>query len=879
MECSSSSISTKTEAHQSRSVSKSSVNSPVVKTRPAANRNDPAKKGSETDSRDGEEGDKGDSRSKSRQGRRSSRRSRSRGRSDSRNRGRERSRSPRKRRKSNERQGNNRSSTRSFGDKKSTIINPWAFPEEQQVLQHRASEDVSMRLLKESLGGSGGDGSKPSRAMDITLARHGSDGDRRRNKSGGDGGFRRGNGGGGVFGSATREGRREDEFTARDNPFGGVGNRPDFNRTEGFGSHFQSVGMEDNWNHGNLGPGNGGRESIGQNRGRGGGRSFSEQHGGVDDRQESVIHRGSEFGLDSTNPGGSILSGPQTHERPVPNQGQRNWAGPGNDRPPFWNWDQGCNASGSQLQLAGPGPESSFGQSQLLGRGRGLARPGPQHGSRGNFNSGGNGGGIGMGRGKFGQFEGNDGRSEFDQEQRTGNIRGHYDDPRMEGFPRADGRGSGVGDGGGFHRGPVPDGTPTRSGQESSEHGKRDGNRPGPHSASGRTPQQTRTLQVPDQNRRSWSDGHDNRPFSGPHDHMDNGQHQGGPPQRPVPQGDIGSVGQPQPSSIHFDEHIGVSRGGPSFGQISAAMGPAGGHPNSGPQTSTGNKGLWPLQGGSMSNEGGPRQSGTEWSRAGPPFNRSHDPPQQGTLGAGDVDVGGQRGPPWNQRGASQSQPKSQPTSQRGPESGSFHYPPGREPFGGPEHSRAHLHQGDVQQSSAPPLGSGLGNRGYAGSQEGLGRPAHSETDFSQSGLQGVRHPPPRQDAAGPSTHFGGHSTGSNLGTDWNRGGQTQVQETDPPSESMQDLIRRSKQFQSQRRQSPDREQFMNPPNPNATPPSGGGGGGGGVGNAFNPSSQGASTSSVVTDTSGAPAPDYKALLQYLQFYQKQMGGENSDNK
>jgi len=71
----------------------------------------------------------------------------------------------------------------------------------------------------------------------------------------------------------------------------------------------------------------------------------------------------------------------------------------------------------------------------------------------------------------------------------------------------------------------------------------------------------------------------------------------------------------------------------------------------------------------------------------------------------------------------------------------------------------------------------------------------------------------------------------------------------------------------------------MNPPNPNATPPSGGGGGGGGVGNAFNPSSQGASTSSVVTDTSGAPAPDYKALLQYLQFYQKQMGGENSDNK
>ena len=65
----------------------------------------------------------------------------------------------------------------------------------------------------------------------------------------------------------------------------------------------------------------------------------------------------------------------------------------------------------------------------------------------------------------------------------------------------------------------------------------------------------------------------------------------------------------------------------------------------------------------------------------------------------------------------------------------------------------------------------------------------------------------------------------------------------------------------------------MNPPNPNATPPSGGGG------NAFSATSQGTSTSSVVTDTSGAPAPDYKALLQYLQFYQKQMGGANPENK
>ena len=62
----------------------------------------------------------------------------------------------------------------------------------------------------------------------------------------------------------------------------------------------------------------------------------------------------------------------------------------------------------------------------------------------------------------------------------------------------------------------------------------------------------------------------------------------------------------------------------------------------------------------------------------------------------------------------------------------------------------------------------------------------------------------------------------------------------------------------------------MNPPNPNATPPGG---------DVLDASAQGASTSSVVTDTSGAPAPDYKALLQYLQFYQKQMGGANPDNK
>ena len=852
MECSSSSIPSKPESHGSRLVPKSGVNSPVAKIRPAADRSEPAKKRCETDSRDGEDGDKTDGRSgsrRSRRGSRSSRRSRksrSRSRSDSRNRSRGRSRSPRRRRRSKERL-DNKSSGRPFaGDKKPTI-NPWAAPEEPQVLQNRVSEDVSMRLLKESLGGSGGGASGPS-----SLARHGSDGDRRRNKSGGDGDFGRGDRGG-AFGPAPRGGHREGAFSDRENPFGGAGNRPDFNQTEGFGRQFPSVGMEENWNHGNRGPGNGGRDPSGLNRGRGGGHSFSGQHGAIDDRrQENIGHRGSEFGLDSS-PGGSILGEPQIHERPVPNQGQRNWAGPGNDRPPFALWDQGCNASGSQLQMSS-GPDSTFGQNQPLGRGRGLARPGPQHGPRGNFNSG------GMGRGR-GQFEGSDGRNEFEQEQRTGNMRGHFDNPRMEEFPRADGRGGGAGDGRGFHRG--PEGVPTRSGQQSSEHGKRDGH--GPYSASDRPPQQTRPEQ--DRRARAWSDGGENRPSYGPPGHWNNDRHQGGPPQRPIAQGDIGNVGQPQPSSRHSDEQIGGSRGGPSFGHIRAAMGPDGGNQISGPQTSSGNKGFWPPQGGSMSNEGGPRQSGA--------FNRSHDP-QQGTWGIGDAaDVGRQRGPPWDQRGPSQLQPKSQPTSQRGPESGSFNYPPGRDPFGGrPEHARAHLHQGDVQQPSVPLPGLGSGNRGFMGPQEELRRPAHSENDFNQGGQQGIRHLPPHQDA-GPSTDFGGHSTGSNLGTNWHRGEQPQVQKKDPPSESMQDLIRRSKQFQSQRRQSPDREQFMNPPNPNATPPSGGGGGG----NAFNASSQGASTSSVVTDTSGAPAPDYKALLQYLQFYQKQMGGANPENK
>ena len=821
------------------------MNLPGVETRPAADRSQPAKKGSETDSRDGNDGDKGVSRT--RRGRRSSRRSRrsrSRSRSESRNRVRGRSRSPRKRRRSKERQVDDKSSSWSLGGDRKTTINPWAAPEEQQVQQHRVSEDVSMRLLKESLGGNGGDGggtigvNRDLGAMDDTnLTRHGLDGDRRRNKSGGDGhgGFGRGNRGG-VYGSASMGGYREDALSDRNNPFGGVGHRPDFNQTEGFGSQFPGVGMEDNRNRG---PGNAGRETSGQNRGRGGGHSFGGQHGGIDDRrQESVGNSGIEFGRDS-NPRGSNMGGPQTHERPAPNQGQRKWAGPGNDRPPFWNWDQGCNASGSQLQMGVA--ESGFAQSQPL------ARSGPQRGSRGNFNSGGNGGG----RGKFGQCVEDDGRREFDQEQRTGNMREHFDNQRMEDFHR---RRSGAGNGGGFHRG--PDVVPT-----SSEHGRRDGHGRGPHSASGGLPQQqTRPLQVPDQDRRSWSDGRENRSSYGPPDHWNNERHQGGPPQRPIPQGDIGNVGQTQPSSRHSDEQIG---GGSSFGQTRAAIGQDGGHQYLGPQTSSGNKGFWPLQAGSMSNEGGPRQSGTEWSRDGPAFNCSRDP-RQGTSGIGDVHVGGQRGAPWNQRGPSQSQL----ISQRGPESGS------RDPFGGPEYRGVNLHQGDLQQSQAPLPGSGSGNRGFVGPQEGLGRPTYSETDFSQSGQQG-HHPLPHQDA-GPSAGFGGDETGSIPTTNWNSGGQPLAQKKDPPSESMQDLLKRSKQFQSQRRQSPDREQFMNPPNPNATPPSGGGGS---SGDAFNTSFQGASTSSVVTDSSGAPAPDYKALLQYLQFYQKQMGGANPDDK
>ena len=211
MECSSSSLSSKTESPRPQSLSKSSMNLPVAETGTSEDRTEPAKKGSGTDSRNRDDGDKGDTRSRSRRSHRSSkrsRRSRSRSRSDSRNRGRgrSRSRSPRRRRRSRERQAEaDRSSSSSFGGDRKPTINPWAVPgpghEQQMAQRERASEDdVSMRLLKESLGG----GAAGEEAIDNNrggLTLHGPDGDRRRNRSGGDGTF----GGvnrGGMFGSA-----------------------------------------------------------------------------------------------------------------------------------------------------------------------------------------------------------------------------------------------------------------------------------------------------------------------------------------------------------------------------------------------------------------------------------------------------------------------------------------------------------------------------------------------------------------------------------------------------------------------------------------------------------------------------------------------------
>ena len=815
MECSSSSLSSKTESPRPQSLSKSSMNLPVAETGTSEDRTEPAKKGSGTDSRNRDDGDKGDTRSRNRRSHRSSkrsRRSRSRSRSDSRNRGRgrSRSRSPRRRRRSRERQAEaDRSSSSSFGGDRKPTINPWAVPsgEQQMAQRERASEDdVSMRLLKESLGGGAGE-----EAIDINrgMTRHGPDGDRRRNRSGGDGTF----GGvnrGGIFGSASRGG------FDRNDPFGGAMQRPDFNHIEGFGSQFQCIETEDKWNE----------------RNRGLMRGRDEGHGVDDWRQERAGNRGGQP-IPDRHRGEPMAIGPQSQ---VPNQGHQNWAGPGNgsDRPPFWNWDQGCNARGSQFQK--PGSGRNFGQEQPLGRGRGLAGLGLQRGSRDDFNS----GGIGGGRGKFGHA-GNDGRRDLDPEQSDANVREHFDNQWMGGFQRADDQGEV-----GFRR--IPDVALVRSGQS----------RSGLETREGRGPtQQTRHVQASDEDRRSWSDGRENRPvarFFGPPDHHNNEQ-----PPRPLPQGEISNVDQSQQSSRNF-ERVGGPRDGFSFGQgqFRAGMRQEGGLPNSGPHTGSENKGSrreGDGQGGSVFNERGPRQRVTDWSRDGPTFKRSHDP-QQGPSAIGVFPFDRQRRPPLNE------------PSQRGPESEPFNHPPGagagRDPFCGPEQSRAR-HERDIHQSRAPVPALRLGNRDFLGPQDGPGRQAHTETDFCLAGFQGNHPPPQLHQDAGPSAHPGGHLLGGNPESNWNR-----AQRKDPPNESMQDLVRRSKQFQSKRRQSPDREQFMNPPNPNATPPGG---------DILDASAQGASTSTVVTDTSGAPAPDYKALLQYLQFYQKQMGGANPDNK
>ena len=713
------------------------------------------------------------------------------------------------------------------------------------MLQPQVHEDVSMRLLKESLGGGGGDrdgsigvNKGGSGLMDPNLSHHGhgSDGNRRRNRSGGNEGFGRGNRGGMSL-SDPREGHQDDAFSDRNNPFGGVGPCPDFNQISAFGNQFPSAGTQDKWNPKN----------------RGGDHRFSGQHGGIYERQQqSDGNRGSEFGLGPIS-GGTMIGEAKILERSVSDQGQRNWAGPGNDRPPFWNWDQGCNASGSQLKMGGRG--SVFDHGQPHGRGRGPARSSIQPSSRGSFNT----GGIDGGKNKYGQFEGNDGRNEFDPEQRIRNMRGEYDNKGMGEFQRIGGSGEG------FSK--VPDGMSDRSGHQSSDQRQHERDH---YLSSGPLPQQTRPLQVPDQDRRSYLDGHKNRPSLGPSDHRDNERHQSRPLQRPNPHANIGNLGPSQPSSHHSYEQIGGSRDGlrdgSSFGQIRAASGPDGSHQISMPQTRSGSKGSWPHQGGTLSKEGDPRQSDDEWNREGPAFNRNRDP-QRDYSGVGNVNVGGQRQLPWNQRDIG-GPLHSRPISQRPTESGSSNYLPGLNPFGGSEQPRAHLHQGVNQQLRTQLPGSELGNRGFVGHQ-GLGRPAHSEAAFNQSNIHGINHPP--QDV-GPSSNFSGHATEGNIGPNWNRGVQPPVQKKDTPSESMQDLIKRSKQFQSQKRQSPDREQFMNPPNPNATPPSGGSGA------AFNISPQGTdTTSSVVTDSSGAPAPDYKALLQYLQFYQKQMGGANTD--
>jgi hypothetical protein len=123
-------------------------------------------------------------------------------------------------------------------------------------------------------------------------------------------------------------------------------------------------------------------------------------------------------------------------------------------------------------------------------------------------------------------------------------------------------------------------------------------------------------------------------------------------------------------------------------------------------------------------------------------------------------------------------------------------------------------------------------------------------------------------------------------GGEWNRNAAPgpQIQ-----SDGNTDLLRRSVEFQEQRRQQhgPNaREQFMNPPNPADAEAASSSS----SSSAPKPAASGSSTSAAAaaataaaaaaaTDATGAGAPDYKALLTYLQFYQKQMGGGEGGNK
>jgi len=354
-------------------------------------------------------------------------------------------------------------------------------------------------------------------------------------------------------------------------------------------------------------------------------------------------------------------------------------------------------------------------------------------------------------------------------------------------------------------------------------------------------------------NRGSWSEGRHGRSFCEPAAQWNDIRTQGGPPQRPISTELRESGVHLQQPRRHLDEEIAISRGGVRAGPPETTTKQSGSEQQQQQQqadyrVNAEKRGFGHTRGGPLPIQTESRQSGTEWSRN-EPIQRSSGRIFQGSSQEnfhGDNLPYSRSGPPH-------------PTFERGPKSGSFRQPSERPTFS---------HQVVGQQLTAVQHGTGSGPFEGHLSDQNFGRSGLSEIDHGQSGLPHNRHRATHQDPR-PSADFSS--------TKWEREGRSRGQKKDPPSENMQDLIRRSKEFQSRRRQSPDREQFMNPPNPNATSPGGGGG------NEFNTTSQGnqaiASTSSVPTDSSGAPAPDYKALLQYLQFYQKQMGGGNPDHE